>query len=68
MWTHLLDLVICFCTTVESQNPVHPLSTVRPQEPTGLSTAVKGVMSDMKCVLCDVSESVFVVADADMAP
>lgn len=43
MWTQSCDLVICFPTPVESHESVHRLSTVGPQDSTGLSTAVKGV-------------------------
>lgn len=58
VWTRPLVLVIWFGTPVESQDPVHPLSTVGPQDPTALSTAVKGVIGDMEVVIRDVSWSV----------
>ena len=68
VWTHPLILVIWFGAPVESQDPVHPLSTVGPQDPTALSTAVKGVVGGQECVIRGAGESVLVAADVDRPP
>src|SRR5699024_10310919 len=50
VWTRLSELVVSPVGTVESQDFVHPLSTVGPQDPTALSTAVKDVVGGMSWV------------------
>ena len=56
VWTYVLILVIWFRSPVESQDSVHALSTVGPQDSTSLSTAVNDVVCETTREICDAGD------------